>query len=364
MQVRHQISYQLPKIYKVIKICEGLTAKGRVIAEQKVNIIKFYDKHGLEATKDAYKVSKSTIYNWKAKLKAGRGALKALIPESTAPIKNRKSKISQFIRQFIKDYRNKHPCTGQHIIKPLLDNYCTQGQIKTISVGSISLIIKQLKTANELNEYTKVKYNGKTGRIHGVKHTKKRKKQRRKGYIPKQAGDLIQLDTITKFTDGIRHHIITAIDLKTKFAFALPYRTLNSLNATDFMSKFKQVIPFKIKHIQTDNGLEFEKHFRSYVEKSNITHFHNYPRRPQSNGCVERFNRTIQEQFVNWNLHLLNNPDEFAKAMIDWLLWYNLERVHHSLNLKTPMNTILEEKFGANYKNIKKSNMSLDQTMI
>jgi len=69
------------------------------------------------------------------------------------------------------------------------------------------------------------------------------------------------------------------------------------------MKKLEEVCPFKIKRVQTDNGGEFEKFFRRYLEKSNITQFFNYPRRPQSNAYVERFNRTVKEQFVEFYLN-------------------------------------------------------------
>jgi putative transposase len=348
------------KLRSTVRVLEKVLNNNNEVAQKRKEIIDFSKKHGVGATLDAYKISKSTLYNWKQK--DSNHGLRGLVPESTAPIHKRGSKIQPLVKEYIKRYRNKHPCTGQRVIKPHLDKYCIEKGIKTISAGSIAIVIKQLKTGNELIEYQKVRYSGTTGRIHGVKPKKKRKKQRRKGYKPKEAGDLIQVDTITKFTDGIKHHIITAIDLKTRFAFALPYKNLNSINAKDFMMKFEKAAPFEIRRIQTDNGLEFEKHFRNYVSNRQLTHFHNYPRRPQSNGCVERFNRTIQEQFINWNLDLLNEPQKFADAMIEWLLWYNLERGHHSLNLKTPMETILEYKFGENYRNIKKSNMLLDYT--
>jgi putative transposase len=339
---------------------EQALSNNNEVALKRKEVLGLWDKHGFQVGKDISKVSRSTLYAWKRLYKAG--GTKELTPLSRTPIRKRRSKIHPLVKEFIKDYRNEHPRIGQDKIKPLLDIYCKEKQINTISPGSIALIIKQLKANNELKEYTKVRYNGKTGRIHAVKLKKKRKKQRRKGYKPKQPGDLIQLDTVTKFIDGLKYYIITAIDLHSKFAFALPYKTLNSINATDFMEKFKRVSPFEIKRIQTDNGLEFEKHFRHYVKNEQITHFHNYPKRPQSNGCIERFNRTIQENFINWNLHMLNNPQEFANAMIDWLLWYNTERVHHSLGLKTPMNAILEQKFGSNYKYLKKSSMLLDYT--
>jgi IS30 family transposase len=57
-------------------------------------------------------------------------------------------------------------------------------------------------------------------------------------------------------------------------------------------------MPFKINRIQTDNGLEFGGDFGKYVRGTERIHYHNYPKSPKSNAYVERFNRTIREQFV------------------------------------------------------------------
>ncbi len=35
----------------------------------------------------------------------------------------------------------------------------------------------------------------------------------------------------------------------------------------DFLEKFREVCPFGVKHIQTDNGSDFTKHFAGYAER-------------------------------------------------------------------------------------------------
>lgn len=39
-------------------------------AKRRLKILKFYDKYGLDATIEAFEVSRRTIYRWKAKQKA------------------------------------------------------------------------------------------------------------------------------------------------------------------------------------------------------------------------------------------------------------------------------------------------------
>jgi putative transposase len=109
------------------------------------------------------------------------------------------------------------------------------------------------------------------------------------------------MDTISIFANGLKRYIFTAIDVRTRFAFACSYSSNSSTNGTDFLNKFLVVAPFSVTKIQTDNGSEFAKHFDTCCQNNDLTHFFNYPRHPKSNAHLERFNRTIQEQFVNWH---------------------------------------------------------------
>ena len=55
------------------------------------------------------------------------------------------------------------------------------------------------------------------------------------------------------------------------------------------------------------------------------------------NAYVERFNRTLREEFLNVNSILIKEKDDFDKLLIDWLVYYNSKRPHFSLNLKAPL---------------------------
>ena len=76
----------------------------------------------------------------------------------------------------------------------------------------------------------------------------------------------------------------------------------------------------------------------NYHKKRTIKHNFIYPRCPGINGLVERANRTLQEEFIDLHLNLLaEDIDEFNRRLMDYLLWYNTERPHKSLNNLTPM---------------------------
>jgi len=151
------------------------------------------------------------------------------------------------------------------------------------------------------------------------------------------------MDTIVKFVDGIKVYFLTAIDVKLRFAFSLPYGKLTSKNTVNFFKKLQVVYPVKVITVQTDNGLEFLGDFDIYLKNQHIVHVFIYPRCCKINGTIERFNRTIQEEFIDENLHLLSDPKLFSSRLIDYLLFYNTERVHKSLGLKTPLGYLQEQ---------------------
>ena len=164
------------------------------------------------------------------------------------------------------------------------------------------------------------------------------------------------MDTIAKFVDGIKRYIITAIDVKLKFSFSLMYPNLNSRNAKDFFKKLKQAYPLTIVVVQTDNGLEFLGEFDQYLKKLKIKHLFTYPRCPKINSTVERFNRTLQDKFINPNLHLIHQPKLFNDKMINYLLYYNGERPHESLGQLSPLQYLVY--------NCLESNMCVTRTKI
>ena len=83
---------------------------------------------------------------------------------------------------------------------------------------------------------------------------------------------------------------------------------------------------------------KWRKAIRKAVKESQIVHFHNYPRSPKMNAYIERYNRTVQEGFVDWNLDLLFTDIEvFNLKLVNWLIWYNTKRPHQSLKNQAPL---------------------------
>jgi len=307
------------------------------VAGQRLKIINFYTKYGEHETKEAFGVGRKTIFVWRKRLGLSQGKLTSLIPTSTKPINVRGMQTDFRIIGFIKTLRETHPRLGKEKIYPLLIQFCKEEEIIPIKESTIGKVIKRNKLFYQ-----------KTGRMYhnpASKCAKRTKTKRlRIRYAPKHK-DMghLQMDTIMRFQDGIKYYLYTAIDTKGKFAFCLPYKTLTSSNTLDFYLKLIQVIPYKVKSVQTDNGLEFLGAFDAYLKKIGTPHLFTYPRCPKINGVVERFNRSIQDEFVDSNLYLIHNQKTFSSKLADYLLFYNCTRVHKSLGNITPLAYLLQK---------------------
>lgn len=307
-------------------------------AEQRLKILRFWKQYGLKATKDAYDASRSTLFSWKKTYKDSGDVVASLDPGSQAPIKRRKRIIDHRIIKEIRRLRlDVCPNMGKDKVKIFLDEYCKEHNIKDISISTIGRIIKDKRIYHQRQ---KVSHSGQ------IKTTKRSKKLRKpKEFIANEVGDLIEIDTVVRFDWGIKRYMITAVDTYTRYSFAHVYNKHNSDSTKDFFKKLEQVFPYRIKRVQTDNGSEFHKHFKDYLKKQKVVHYWNYKGQPTKNGHVEKYNRTIQEEFVDQHSVLLEDTNKFNHKLMDWLVWYNTKRPHWSLNLQSPIDYLLKNNY-------------------
>lgn len=301
------------------------------IVQERLEIMNFFDKYGARATKEAYLVSRATIYAWKKVYKDSGYNPSSLIPKATKPKNTRRMIVDPLILHLITDLRRKYHLFGKSKIKPLLDEFCIQKNIPTISESTIGKIIKN-------NNLTFPPPNTHKRKSFSKGKVKSRHSIRIKTTSP---GEVVQVDTIVRYEAGVKRYIITALDTYSRYAFAFTYKSLSSRMALDFMQKLEYASPFPIKAIKTDNGFEFMGEFDKYLNQKEITHFFTYPNTPKSNGYVERFNRTVQDEFVEYNLHFIDNTDEFNARLCEYLIFYNSIRPHHGINKCTPLSYLV-----------------------
>lgn len=310
------------------------------VAQERLKIINYYSRYGERATKEAFGVGRKTIFVWRKKLDSSQGKITSLVPSSTRPIKVRQMTVSPKVFEFISYLRRTYPRLGKDKIYPILKTYCERENLVCIKPSTIGKVVKR----NNL-------FYQRQGRMYhnpASRYARNKAKTRkfRIRYAPKhkELGH-IQMDTILRFYDGIKYYFYSAIDTKGKFAFVLPYKTLTSTNTLDFYQKLIQVIPYRIKSVQTDNGLEFLGPFDQHLLKEGVPHVFTYPRCPRINGIVERFNRTVQEEFIDFNLDTIHLEKTFSRNLANYLLFYNLTRVHKALGNIPPI-VYLQQKGG------------------
>lgn len=304
-------------------------------AKERCRILAFWEKYGNMATKEAFSVSRPTLFRWQKALRENMGKLEALNKKSTVPKRKRKRAIPEEVKDFIIKERRFDP----NLSKDKLSVLMGEDKVAKLSPSTVGRMINDLKFQGLLPKKPNLSYYAKSDTFR-EKTLIKRKKLRSKGH----EGGLVKADSIVRFTNGIKRYILTGLDKETKFAFARAYKNHSSDSATDFMEKFKNVSPISLTHVQTDNGSEFAKHFEIYLEKNNIVHFHTYPRCPKQNSEIERFNRTLSDAFIKQNRMLLAyDIDKFNEKLIDWLLWYNTRRPHWTLGLISPLRYIVNQ---------------------
>lgn len=152
------------------------------------------------------------------------------------------------------------------------------------------------------------------------------------------AGDLVEIDTIQIRTyQNERIYIYTLLDVASRWAYAKAFPRINTRLSLRFLKEVIATAPFKIKMLQSDHGAEFSKWFSYRAESYGLIHRHSRIRKPNDNGHLERFNRTIQEEALT---RLEDKPKAYQKAINKYLPYYNNERLHMGINYLTPIQVV------------------------
>jgi transposase InsO family protein len=153
-----------------------------------------------------------------------------------------------------------------------------------------------------------------------------------------QPGELVQTDTIhyvCPYTNR-RKYIYTVIDLYSRMSYAkVASRILPGLAAQTVLEA-SEYFGFSIHMVQADNGPEFGRYFSQIINGHGIAVRHSRLGRPNDNAHIERFNRTIQEECTTSRLTYRDTISSVQKRLTSYLDYYNNERVHLGLQLRTP----------------------------
>ena len=147
--------------------------------------------------------------------------------------------------------------------------------------------------------------------------------------VVEHPGDLVEVDTIHILVPA-RFYVYTILDVCTRWAYAAVVEQIRVKETLLFVRQAKLLSPFPFHMLQSDHGSEFSQGFTLEV---GTQHRHSRVRTPNDNAHLERFNRTLQEECLDL---VPTSISAYQKALDEYLPYYNNERLHLSLNFKTP----------------------------
>jgi len=272
----------------------------------------FYKFHG---------TNRQTFLKYYNRFKLSGDSLE-LVPQKRGP-KWKSRRILGFVEQKVLQERRKgiNRYEIYQILKPILKG-------KTPSVSSIYRISKR----------------------YGLNRLGKVMKQNRRKIIKEKAGELAHVDCHHLSRDMItgdnkRYYLVCIMDDCTRIAWAEVVEDIKSLTVMFSVLKSINLINEKYNirfaEAMTDNGSEFasrnnqQQHpFERMLLELGIRHRYTRPYRPQTNGKVERFWRTLNEDLIEGTT--FDSLDHFKDEVLQYLVYYNELRPHQGINAKTP----------------------------
>lgn len=190
-------------------------------------------------------------------------------------------------------------------------------------------------------------------RRHGLNRLRKQMKEEKRKIIKHKAGELGHIDThhLSKdliVADRKRRYLVSVVDSCTRIAWVEMVEDIQSLTvmfaALRMMNILKVNYNIQFQEVLTDNGPEFgtkeskkkrQHPFERMLEEMGVKHRYTRPYRPQTNGKVERFWRTLNDDLIEGTT--FESEEEFKKELEQYIYYYNTLRPHQALGGKTPL---------------------------
>ena len=177
-------------------------------------------------------------------------------------------------------------------------------------------------------------------------------KEEKRRIVKEKAGELAHIDCYHLSKDTIantnkRYYIVGIVDSCTRIAWAEITEDIQALTVMfGTLHCFNHINNrFGIQFVEalTDNGPEFgpktsenkaNHPFERLLIEMGVKHRYIKPYRPQTNGKVERFWRTLHEDLIEGTY--FESIDQLKQDLYEFLLYYNKLRPHQALDGKTP----------------------------
>lgn len=292
--------------------------------------IEYYHKHkNVSLTCRYFGISRKTFYKWYNRYKIF--GMRGLEDRRKGPKNKRQPEITREQELRIKELRKEYIRYGKEKLAIIYEKIYGE----KISAWKIYRVIRKYNLYWEPAKNTKLR-----------KKRKLAEKKKRITELKKKGIDKLffQLDTKVIWCYPKKRYIFTAIEKNTKIAFARMYKNNSSYPARDFLLRLYFLLDGQIYYVQSDNGSEFAKYFEETCKQLGIQHYYSRPKTPKDHPEIERFNRTLEEEFLQKG-NYIDEIDIFNPLLTEWLIEYNFNRPHQSLGYSTPIE-FLSQKMG------------------
>lgn len=247
-------------------------------------VVKYSYKHGVTEASIRHRVSRMSVYRWRARYDGHWYSLKERSHRPKSHPKQQSEEEYALIKRHFPYYDD---------MIMLWDRLREKGYKRCYH--TMLRAIKRLKLGNNAP----------------YKHRAKTPKPYARAEYP---GQKIQIDV--KFVpakcvaNGKKYYQYTAVDECTRFCFREIYEEHSTYSSRDFLLKLLKVLKFPIREVQTDNGTEWttqlltkdKQHktlFEEALENMDIIYHRIRVATPQHNGKVERQHRIDEARFYS-----------------------------------------------------------------
>ncbi|WP_033823881.1 IS481 family transposase, partial [Kitasatospora sp. MBT63] len=137
-------------------------------------------------------------------------------------------------------------------------------------------------------------------------------------------------------------YVHSAVDDHTRLAYSEVLPDERKDTAAAFWQRaqaFFADLGITVERVLTDNGACYKSHlWRDTLRAAGIAHKRTRPYRPQTNGKVERFNRTLLDEWAYQRPYASNQ--ERTEALPDFLHRYNYHRCHTAIGGQPPISRV------------------------
>lgn len=180
-------------------------------------------------------------------------------------------------------------------------------------------------------------------------------KETKRKIVKMYAGELGHIDVhyvtkgTVKETGTKKLYIVGLIDDYSRVCWLEVIDSIKSLDVMfatiDILTRLKSRYDIKFKEIMSDNGSEFSSRtnvdnhpFEKLLLFYDIKHRYTQPFRPQTNGKIERFWRSLEEELLGGEE--FETLDEFKQHIQGYVIYYNEHRKHQGIDNKIPNKNI------------------------